>query len=78
MVRRKITKTTDQFTVKDTSGRVIQIFESTTFHDVTTLDSKGEEWLPGLKGYRDAQGNPVNKIDEKTFEDMSSNLLYKE
>lgn len=65
---------TGRFSAKGTDGQIYTVVESTEFVDVTTLESKGPEWLEGLKAYRLSGGGAVNRHSDLEFSIVSTGV----
>lgn len=76
MARTK-TELIDRVAVVSDTGRRLEVLVYQEFVDATNLQSRGEEWLPGLRQYRVAGGGHVNFRSEGTFELVETGEILK-
>lgn len=69
------TPTRTEITLCDASGKTHRAYIFQHWLDATTADSNGEEYIPGLKECRLADGTPLNFVDQSTFKNVLTEEL---
>ena len=73
----KIERELERFEVKTEDGREMTLIALQTFIDVTHNQSKGQEWIAGLRRWQLEDGLPVNCIDDNTFKIVSTGEIVR-
>lgn len=65
-MEKKYRKQTDSFIGTAADGRQYRIIEHTWFMQISAIGQPDIE-IPGLKEYKDSNGNHVNRVDDTNF-----------